>query len=144
MKTTMKTRLGTKAFRPLCMVACLAVALPLLSQAGHPAKGSWSGDWGPTEDHRNRILLLLDWDGNEITGTINPGRNPATVQSVTFDYSDPTAWKVTMAAEGKDASGRTVSIRVDGLLENIGAYARVLRVTWVQGNEKGDFLVTRN
>ena len=84
----MKTRLGTKAFRLLCMVACLAVALPLLSQAGHPAKGSWSGDWGPTEDHRNRILLLLDWDGNEITGTINPGPNAIEIERAELDPVD--------------------------------------------------------
>lgn len=136
--------------RPSTILTAVAVALmfvlapPVASaQFGHPLKGQWSGQWGPVSQP-NRLLLDLDWNGKAITGTINPGRNPATVQSVTFDYSDPTAWKVTMAAEGKDASGRTVSIRVDGLLENIGAYARVLRGTWVQGNEKGDFLVTRN
>ena len=34
-----------------CVVALL-VALPAFAQFGHPLKGAWSGDWGPTKDSR--------------------------------------------------------------------------------------------
>jgi hypothetical protein len=63
---------------------------------------------------------------------------------VTFDYSNVSAWGVKMTAEGKDASGKTVAISVDGKLENIGAYRRLFHGTWVQDGQKGEFTVTRN
>jgi hypothetical protein len=51
---------------------------------------------------------------------------------------------VKLEAEGKDASGKAVPIVMDGRLENIGAYRRILRGTWMQGNQKGEFVLTRN
>ena len=54
------------------LLVFLAFGVPAAAQFGHPLKGSWSGDWGPTKDTRNRLLLELNWDGKAITGTINP------------------------------------------------------------------------
>jgi hypothetical protein len=125
------------------LVCALAVPAALEAQFGHPLKGQWSGEWGP-KDKPNRLLLNFDWDGKEITGTINPGPNSATVKSVVFDYSNPSSWGVKITAEGKDASGKAVPISVDGKLENIGAYMRNFHGTWTQGGQKGDFAVTRN
>ena len=73
----------------------IALALPLVAgaQFGHPLKGQWSGQWGPA-DNPKRLLLDLHWDGKAITGVINPGPEAATVKSVTFDYTDPSAWVV--------------------------------------------------
>ena len=127
----------------LVLVALLVLPVAAWAQFGHPLAGQWSGDWGP-KDKPNRLLLNLDWDGKEITGQINPGRNAATVRKVTFDYTNPAAWVVKMEAEGKDASGAAVRIMVDGKLENIGAYRKVFHGTWMQGNQKGDFTLTRN
>ena len=128
----------------LVMVVC-ALALPAVldAQFGHPLKGQWSGEWGP-KDKPNRLLLNFDWDGKDITGTINPGPNAGTVKSVVFDYTNPSSWGVKITAEGKDASGKPVPISVDGKLENIGAYMRHLHGTWTQGGQKGEFAVTRN
>jgi hypothetical protein len=128
----------------LVVAILLAGSHSALAQFGHPLKGQWSGQWGPP-DNSKRLLLDLHWDGKTITGTINPGADDAaTVKGVTFDYSDPSAWKVKLQAEGKDASGKPVSIAVDGVLENIGAYSRVFHGTWAQGGQKADFTVTRN
>ena len=128
-------------------VAILTIALVLpiaaYAQFGHPLKGQWSGQWGPA-NNPNRLLLDLHWDGKEITGTINPGPEAATVKSVTFDYTDPSSWGVKLQAEGKDASGKAVQITVDGKLENIGAYMRLFHGTWTQAGRKGEFTVTRN
>ena len=129
--------------RTLLLLACLALPAAALAQFGHPLDGQWSGDWGP-RDRPNRLLLNLDWDGKAITGQINPGPNAATIRKVSIDYADPAAWVVKMEADGKDASGKVVPITVDGRLENIGAYRRVLRGTWTQGGQKGAFHVTRN
>ena len=113
------------------------------AQFGHPLKGQWSGQWGPS-DNPKRLLLDLHWDGKEITGVVNPGEEAAAVKSVTFDYSNPSAWKVKFTAEGKDKSGKPVAISVDGTLENIGAYNKLFHGTWVEGGQKGDFTLTRN
>jgi hypothetical protein len=113
------------------------------AQFGHPLKGQWSGQWGPS-DNPKRLLLDLQWDGKEITGVVNPGEEAAAVKSVTFDYSNPSAWKVKLTAEGKDKSGKPVAISVDGTLENIGAYNKLFHGTWVEGGQKGDFTLTRN
>jgi hypothetical protein len=134
-----------QTLRALVVVAALLV-LPsfAVAQFGHPLKGQWSGEWGP-KDSPKRLLLDLNWDGKEITGTINPGSDAeATVKKVTFDYSKVTSWAVQMEAEGKDASGKPVQVRIDGTLENLGAYYRVFHGTWTQGGQKGPFTLTRN
>jgi hypothetical protein len=132
-------------FLSFVLLALLLVAPSAVSaQFGHPLKGQWSGQWGPA-DSAKRLLLDLHWDGKAISGTINPGADDAaTVKAVTFDYADPSAWKVKLQAEGKDASGKPVTIAVDGVLENIGAYSRLFHGTWTQGGQKADFTVTRN
>ena len=133
--------------RRACVLLGAAAIVVFASEAGaqfgHPMKGQWSGEWGP-KNNPNRLLLNLDCDGKEVTGIINPGPNAATVKSVTFDYTDPTAWGVKITAEGKDASGKPVAITVDGKLENLGAYTKLFHGTWIQGGQKGDFTVTRN
>jgi len=133
----------SRFLRVLVLAVMLAVPAVLSAQFGHPLKGQWSGQWGPKESPK-RLLLDLQWDGKAITGVINPGPEAATVSAVTFDYTDPTAWKVKMQAAGKDASGKPITIAVDGTLENIGAYAKLFHGTWTQGGQKGEFTVTRN
>ena len=119
----------------------LMLAAPALAQFGHPLKGTWSGDWGPTKENRTHVLLELNWDGKTITGTINPGPNGVPLQKATLDAD---TWAVHLEGDGKDASGKTVRYAIDGKLENIGAYQRVLSGTWTEGGTKGDFKVVRN
>ena len=134
----MARRHGIRVASLLLVLACAAVAD---AQYGHPLKGSWSGDWGPTKATRNRLLLELSWDGKAVAGTINPGPNAVPLQKASLD---PSNWTVHFEAEGKDQSGRVVRYVIDGKLENIGAYNRELSGTWTQGGVKGDFRVVRN
>jgi hypothetical protein len=134
-----------KTLRALTIVAALLV-LPAaaFAQFGHPLKGQWSGEAGAA-GNTTRLLLDLHWDGKAITGRINPGSDrEAEVKKATFDYSKTTAWGVQLEAEGKDASGKPVQIRIDGTLENLGAYYRVFHGTWTQGGQKMPFTLTRN
>jgi hypothetical protein len=134
-----------KTLKAFALVALL-VALPAMAfaQFGHPLKGQWSGEWGP-KNNPNRLLLDLHWDGKEITGRINPGMDTeGTVKKATFDYSNVEQWKVQLEGEAKDASGKVVPVRVDGTLENLGAYTKLFHGTWMQGGQKGEFTVTRN
>jgi hypothetical protein len=127
--------------RLFLVLMCIAAATTASAQFGHPLKGTWSGDWGPSKDTRNRVLLHLDWNGKDVTGAINPGPNAVPLQKVTLD---PSTWLVHLEGDGKDRTGATVKYVIDGKLENIGAYARFITGTWTQGSQKGDFKVTRN
>ena len=129
----------------LCRVLMLIVVSGALSTAasaqfGHPLKGSWSGDWGADKAQRTRVLLHLDWDGKAITGAINPGPTALPLKVATLN---PETWTVHLEAEGKSATG-PVKVVIDGKLENIGAYRRVLSGTWTQGGTKGDFRLVLN
>lgn len=130
-----------KVTRMAALIAVLSLAASATAQYGHPLKGSWSGDWGPNADDRNRLLLLLDWDGTTITGTINPGPNAVPIETATLD---PASWSVHIEAEGADADGKAVAYVIDGELQNLGSYNRVLTGSWTQGGVTGDFTLIRN
>ena len=85
------------------LILALASAAPAFAQFGHPLKGTWSGDWGPTKDNRTHALLELNWDGKAITGTINPGPKAVALQKADFDAPK---WTVHCEADGKDATGK--------------------------------------
>ena len=144
----MRLELVGSAFRRTSIVGVLAVVAMLvlpaaaLAQYGHPFNGTFSGGWG--KDQSNRLLFNTAWDGDKVTGTINSGNVTLNVTSVEIDYSNFEAWKVTLKAEGKDATGKTIAATAVGTLENIGVPYKIFRGTWTQGTEKGDFVVTRN
>ena len=127
--------------RVMSALVALLLAAPALAQFGHPLKGTWSGDWGPTKDNRTRILLELHWDGKAITGTINPGPKAVAIKKADLN---PDTWGVHIEGEGKDAAGAAVRYVIDGKLENIGAYQRILSGSWTEGGKKGDFRLVRN
>jgi hypothetical protein len=133
------------AFRRKILTVAIVIALPAIvaAQFGHPLKGQWSGEWGP-KDNPSRLLLDINWDGKALTGAINPGMpTEGTLKKVTIDYSAVASWKVQIEGEAKD-DGKVVPVRVDGTLENLGAYYKVFHGTWTQGGRKGEFTVTRN
>jgi len=112
-----------------------------VSQEGHPLVGTWSGDWGPTPTHRNQVTIVMNWDGKNVMGIINPGPDVIPMKVVTLDS---TKWTVHIEADAKDHSGNPVHFTIDGKLDNILSYKRTLTGTWSHGNVKGDFKVTRD
>ena len=132
----------TRSCRAAVMSAAfLLVAATAYAQFGHPLKGQWSGDWGTNKDNRTRVLLDIQWDGKQLTGVLNPGPASVRMRQTSLDAG---TWGVHLEGEGKDASGATTRYVIDGKMENIGAYARFITGTWMQGNQKGDFRLTRN
>ena len=123
------------------VASALLIAASSWAQFGHPLKGTWSGDWGPTKEKQTHVVLEFNWDGKTIGGNINPGPNAVPIQKAELD---PSTWTVHVEGAGKDASGAVVRYVIDGKMENIGAYQRVLSGTWTQGTEKGTFRVVRN
>ena len=133
----------------ICLLAIAAIAVPALAQSGFPLKGTWSGDWGPSKSDRYRLLLEFDWDGKTLSGTLNPGPDAAKMTNVRVEppaklEDAAKGWPVHFEADAKNAAGQMVHIVADGTLENIGAFKKFITGTWVEGNKKGYFEVTRN
>jgi hypothetical protein len=122
----------------LGVVVLMGVAF---GQEGHPLVGTWSGDWGPTPTHRNQVTIVMNWDGKNVVGIINPGPDVIPMKVVTLDS---TKWTVHIEADARDQSGNPVHFTIDGKLDNILSYKRTLTGTWSHGNVKGDFKVTRD
>lgn len=121
----------------------LLVSLSLLAfaQQGHPLTGTWSGDWGAAPAQRTAVTFVLNWDGQKITGIINPGPDSIPLAGV---YLDVANWTVRFEADGKDSSGKPARIVAEGKLEDIASYHRTIKGTWQQGAAKGDFRLTRD
>jgi hypothetical protein len=110
-------------------------ALTLSAQQGHPLTGTWSGDWGTSPTQRTPITFVMNWDGKNVTGQMNPGPDSVPLASV---YLDVTNWTVRIEANGKE------KISAEGRLDDIGGYHRTIKGTWHQGNQTGDFRLTRD
>lgn len=124
--------------RLFLLVAFIGMTLPAMSQTGHPAKGSWSGELTPfTADDSERIRLLIEaWDG-DLSGTINPGRRGIDMSSVELDAE---SWTLTIKANTPDGT-----LEMEGKLSNLGSWTnRKYRGAYTMGNEKGTFDITLN
>src|SRR4029079_13706237 len=99
------------------LLAALAVGTAT-AQAGHPVKGSWSGYWGPSEAEKHRILMMLDWQNNEIVGTFNPGPSAVKVEKATLDVA---TWTLTLEAHMPMPGGGTARYVTTGKLAHLGS-----------------------
>ena len=124
-----------------CAGLWLTIVAICLAQQGHPLTGTWSGDWGTTATQRNAITMVMNWDGKNVTGIINPGPDSVPIGSVYIDFAN---WTVRVEADAKDSTGKAVHISAEGKLEDIASYHRTLKGSWQQGAAKGDFKLTRD
>jgi hypothetical protein len=111
------------------------------AQEGHPLTGTWSGDWGQEGARRTAITLVMNWDGKNVTGIINPGPDSIPIASVYVDYAN---WTLRIEADAKDSTGKEVHISAEGKLDDLGSYHRTIKGVWEQGKVKGEFRLTRD
>jgi hypothetical protein len=121
-------------------LVCLGFVAPLVAQEGHPLKGSWIGTWGPSQNHSNDIILILNWDGKAITGTINPGTDDLVIKNATLN---PEGWVVHLEADAKDKAGAAITYVIDGKIENLPQAQRSIVGTWKTQRENGPFKISR-
>lgn len=117
-----------------------ALALPGLAQEGHPLKGSWIGVWEDNDTHDEFVVVILDWNGREISGTINPGTDNIRLTSATLN---PENWSVRLVANTEDASGRAVDYIIEGTIDELELPSRSIKGTWRNGNDRGNFEIRR-
>ena len=126
------------------LLFCAAIAIPVLAQEGHPAKGTWVGYRGPAGSQQTRVVIVIDHDGVNLTGTVNPGPQALPLKLARLDITpgkppvkagdpvgDPT-FKLHLEAETKDAKGNAVVIVADGEMQNVGLPNRTLAGTWTE------------
>ena len=111
-----------------------ALALGLLStvsaQEGHPVKGSWIGEWEGNALGES-ILMVMDWDGQKITGVINPGTDDLQISSATLNPDD---WTIHIEA------GDYV---IDGKFNRLELPNRSITGTWKGDNDSGNIEIVR-
>ena len=124
----------------LVAVAAL-LTVPAVAQVGHPLKGSWLGTWTGNKIHGNDVLLVMSWDGKNVTGTINPGTDNIVIKNAMLN---PEGWLVHIEAEAKDKSGQPLTYTIDGKIENLPLANRVVTGTWKDSRgDTGAFKIGR-
>ena len=100
-----------------------------------PLSGTWKGDWGPSENDRNDVVLDLKYDGTTLTGTVNPGANQVALTKAAFNKDTGT---INMEADAKGHDGKPVHYTIEGKVEGTS-----MSGTWNHDNKKGDFKLTK-
>jgi hypothetical protein len=123
------------------LVLCAAFSGVAEAQQGHPLDGTWYGDWGPSPTHRNSVVLIIRYDGENLTGLLNPGPDSVALDVVTMDHTD---WSVHVEADVRTFSGEVERYVIEGQLQDLGLPNRSMTGTWTHGASNGDFSVSRN
>ena len=113
----------------------------LIAQEGHPLRGTWHGSFGPDAKTRTDCTLVMDWDGKDVVGTLNPGLRSAPLQKTNFDAPK---WMFHFEADYKDRSGKVEHLTVDAKIEDPTHPRRKLVGTYTMGSQKGDFEAQRD
>lgn len=125
----------------LIALAGYTFSRPARAQEGHPLTGTWHGTWGPSASDRHDVTIVLDYDGQTISGMMNPGPDAVRFEKVTLD---PASWGVHFEAMPKGGGKATAPIVIDAKIQDVTNRHRSLVGTWTQGAVKGDFKVSRD
>jgi hypothetical protein len=120
------------------LTACTTDEPPVVttSPIPDPLSGSWTGDWGPTPEHRNNVTLALNWNGTDLSGTINPGPDAIPITRGTFS---PDTGLLTLEATSNGRGNGPVRYTVEGKLTDA-----TITGTWTHDDKKGDFKVAKS
>ncbi len=122
--------------RVLLAALLLAAAALANAQEGFPLDGTWRGEREAAGSAPATIVMVLQWDGQKVTGVINPG--PKAIQ-ITDAQLIPAGWRVTLAA--KNAAGEPIAFQ--GVLADLGKYNRTVTGTWTEGGHKYSLRLVR-
>jgi hypothetical protein len=122
--------------REIALGCCITLFVTVTSALSQDLlTGTWKGDWGPNPADRNRVTMVLNWDGKTLTGNVTAGEGvaePVPLQKTGFD---PKTGAVHMETESKNPrTGQTVHFIIDGKVEK-----KTMTGGWIHDNHKGDF-----
>ena len=102
------------------LVLLISLSGSLQAQEGFPLDGTWRGFWSVPGEEETLVVIVMDLDGENINGRINPGRNMVFFEEASLD---PENWMVRFTSTSKADE----PIVFEGTLENLGAYDRTIR-----------------
>ena len=73
----------------------------------------------------------MDWNGEEVTGMINPGTDNMAIENVELD---PSNWSVEISAGG---------YTIEGVIQSLELPSRSLVGSWSSRDGSGDFEIVR-
>ena len=115
----------------------LFVPTTAMGQEGFPLDGTWRGEWGvPGDDELTMAVIVMNWDGEQISGRINPGRNMIFFEEASLDAEN---WIVRFSSTSKEGQ----PIMYEGVLEDIGSYNRTISGTWTIAGVENQLVLTR-
>jgi len=112
--------------RRLFACALLVASSAAVAQEGFPLDGTWRGERKVEGGSPATVVFVLQWDGKQVTGVVNPGPKSLTVKE---GHLDPEGWKVALVAESSTGQKATF----EGTLEELGSYHRFVAGTWTEG-----------
>ena len=118
-----------------CLLFLLFSAV-CFAQEGYPLDGTWRGEWGQPGGEQTMAVIVMNWDGENINGRINPGRNMVFFEGASLD---PENWTVRFNSTSKTGE----PIAFEGTLENIGSYNRTITGTWTIAGVENQLTLTR-
>ncbi|MDT8397789.1 MAG: hypothetical protein RQ899_04160 [Pseudomonadales bacterium] len=123
------------------ILSCMTLGLfsQASAQEGYPLKGSWIGEWKGNQIHGDSVLLVLDWDGRQISGVINPGTDNIEITQASLNPDD---WSVRIEAD-TESKGRSIHYVLEGSIENLQLPSRSIVGTWRHQNGGGDLEISR-
>ena len=121
-------------------IAAAVLMTATMAQEGHPLKGSWIGVWEGNEAHGDNVVVILDWDGERISGMINPGTDNIEIDEAELDPSD---WTVRLEADAQTDAGRSIRYVIEGTISEIEIPSRSLIGTWQSQAGRGTFSIRR-
>ena len=123
-----------------CALLVLGTVGAASAQEGHPLKGSWIGTWASNETHGEFVLVVLDWDGQRVSGIINPGTDNIEIAEATLD---PAEWTIRIEADAEDRDGNAVHYMIEGTIEDLELPNRFITGTWQHDGGSGAFEIRR-
>ena len=129
------------SLRRIVALTIATLLIPIaMAQEGHPLKGSWIGVWEGNETHGENIVVIMDWDGERISGVINPGTDNIEIDEVTLDPDD---WSVHIEANAQTDAGRSIRYVIDGTIQELELPSRSIIGTWRSQEGRGAFDIRR-
>ena len=87
------------------------------------------------------LTVIMDWDGQRLTGLVNPVTDRARLQNATLDSG---TWTVRFEVEVKGPADQMLHCVADGRLGQLGSDRRTLAGTWHCGDLESEFEMTRD
>lgn len=145
----------------LCLSTFLLMAASAFAQKSDadPLIGTWIGDWWPYPDFDfpfsagtrwdpmlgekmsranpdpQKVTVELKWDGEKLTGTVNPGPKAVELQKVIFNA---TTGAIHFETDTKDPKGSPIHCVIEGKVKK-----NTMTGSWRHENGEGDFKIKK-